>query len=178
MIRHHIAFRSVPGLLMVGILLSACLPIPNPAPTQSPLSAPTGIILTVTNSVPATKEPLVPDEVPTPGASYGVVTGMLATSDTPQSINEMVLFLGDVSGREDGFPIVAVDRQRSPKAFPSSTTGRFVFIDVPPGEYGLVYWDPDASFLVDRPDKAGESLIITVTPGSTQDVGVLQVPPH
>jgi hypothetical protein len=178
MIKLRCALTRTVGLLSVGVLLAACQAIPVPGPTQSPLATPKESTVSVTEAAPATQVAPQPEVVPTPGAEYGVVTGTVMTSETTQPTSEVVMFLGEMHGREDGFPIVAVDRQLSPRAVPASTTGRFVFVDVPPGEYGVIYWDPDASFLVERPDKAGESLIITVESGSAQDVGVLQVPPH
>ena len=63
------------------------------------------------------------------------------------------MFLGELVGMEDNFPLVTVDRQKSPKAIPSSDTGRFIFVDVPPGQYGVVYWTPDGSFPVDDPQQ-------------------------
>ena len=172
MIKFYRAFTGMASLLLAVMLMSACQSIPTPATTQSPLATPGDRIASATEAAPT------PETVPTPKAEYGVVSGTLVNSETVQPTSEVVLFLGELHGRENGFPIVAVDRQLSPKAFPASATGRFMFVDVPPGEYGLIYWDPDASFLVDQPDKVGESLIVTVKPGSVQDVGSLRVPPH
>lgn len=178
---------SIALILLLNVALSACRGVPDPDPMLSPITAATSPLSeatvaispaeTAATAIPAT--PVRPEATgAAPSKGYGIVIGAVVetTSDAPPT--ETVMYLGALVGVQDNFPLITVDHQTSPKAIPSTDTGRFVFVDVPPGEYGLVYWTPDGSFLVEDPNQPGITLILTVQPGVTKDIGTLRVPPH
>jgi hypothetical protein len=173
-------------VLVVSIVLGACQSVPQPNPAQSPVptAAPEATVIKVppdTAAAPATQPQagsVVTGTIPTPSAGYAIVVGTILDKSTGLPPSEAVMFLGQLVGMEENFPLITVDRQTAPKAIPSPDTGRFVFMDVPPGEYGLSFWTPDGSFLVDDPQKPGISLILKLESGSVVDIGTLQVPPH
>ena len=173
-------------VLVISILLGACQPAPQPSPAQSPVTT-AAVEATVIKVPPATANApatqaqagsVVTGTIPTPSEGYAIVVGTILDKSTGLPPSEAVMFLGQLVGLEDNFPLVTVDHQTAPKAIPSSDTGRFVIMDVPPGQYGLSFWTPDGSFLVDDPQKPGISLILKLESGSVVDVGTLQVPPH
>ncbi len=75
----------------------------------------------------------------------------------------------DNQGREI---IVNFDRNISILAEPNER-GQFSFVNVPPGQYGLVYDAISTSYLMSIPGK-DETLLITVNGNETIDLGVLK----
>jgi hypothetical protein len=180
---------ALSAVLLLSIALSACQQLPTSNPTQSPLAAVTPLA-SEASAIPLPKATMVTPEsavstgkvvittVPAASAGYGIVLGTILEKPSGAPPTEAVMYLGALVGVQDNFPLVTVDQQTSPKAIPSVDTGRFIFLDVPPGEYGLVYWTPDTSFPVEDPNKPGITLILKVRPGATEDVGTVQVLPH
>jgi hypothetical protein len=176
-------------ILWLSVSLSACQRLPEPAPMLSPVAAGTppiseATVITVPTPTAVVVAPVTSTgsvttgTIPSASTGYGIVLGTVVEQSNGAPPTEAVMYLGALVGVQDNFPLVTMDRQTSPKAIPSPDTGRFIFVDVPPGEYGLVFWTPDASFPVEDPNKPGITLILKVDPGITQDIGTLQVPPH
>jgi hypothetical protein len=159
------------GLLVLAVLaLAGCSQVPPAMPTTSPLTLPT------TQESPLASPANDPAAIPTPPEGFGMVTGVVLLEATGQPPREAVMFLGTFSVGDGDFPIVDVNRQTAPSAIPSPTTGRFVIADVSPGQYGLSYWTPDGSALVNDPADPQYSLILTIEAGKTIDVGTLRAP--
>ena len=120
--------------LVVSISVVACQQLPAPNPAQSSVARETEAEVTPASTIAT--EVVITGTVPTPTAGYSVVAGAVVEKSSGAPPSEAVMFLGELVGMEDSFPLVTVDRQKSPKAIPSPDTGRFIFVDVPPGQYG------------------------------------------
>jgi len=151
--------------LIVGVLgIQGCSQGPESLATLSPLEPSRSVLATpVVESLPLSS--------PSPGLA--VVRGMIVDSQTQQVPLEGVVYLGNVASMDTGKPVIRLDRETAPFAIPAKS-GEFVFQNVIPGEYGLVLYTPDFSFLVDDPQGEG-SLIFTVVPDQVLDVGRIKV---
>ena len=69
----------------------------------------------------------------------------------------------------------ALDTEHSPRAYFQRETGRFVFVDVPPGEYGLIVWEPFNSILVNDPN-TGRTLFVSVESDQIIKLEYLEIP--
>ncbi len=84
--------------------------------------------------------PLVatPGSIPTPGNETGVITGKFLGDDKP--VVDVILYLAEVKKDEEGREMLAAySIFNSPTAY-TDRNGRFVYSNVLPGKYGLV-WD-------------------------------------
>jgi hypothetical protein len=105
-----------------------------------------------------------------------VVVGFAYEEKNRGPLQDGLIYLGEVVGEKDNFPLVSVDRQTSPYALPSKETGKYIFPAVRPGKYGVVFWSPDANFLASDPDRPERSLMITVEAGKTLEIAPLFIP--
>jgi len=71
--------------------------------------------------------------------------------------------------------LLELDQDNSPRAFLDRATGRFVFVDIEPGKYGLIVWEPMNSVIVNDPETGG-TLFVTLSADRVVDVGTLPVP--
>ena len=120
---------------------------------------------------PATPTTYVIEEIPTPGQETGTVTGYILVNKTsPAPAGTVLLALAKVIPGPDGTPMVAsFNRNEAPHALTDSN-GRFVFSDVPPGQYALILDRISDAFMLNHPEN-GEDFIITVTAGEATDLG-------
>lgn len=126
---------------------------PYPEPGTEPLS-------------PATESPTAIPQTPNP--NLGVVKGSLLLVDQP--VGRVILYLAEVVTSASGGRVVALDRTKSIRAT-TDEQGNFVFINVPPGVYGLVFDRIIDSYLLLMP--AGDDLIMTITANEQIDLGAL-----
>jgi hypothetical protein len=133
-----------------------------------------------TESYPAPPQPN-PEEnfypesiaVPQPAQGAGVVTGKLV-NDGEVYLAPILILGGLVYASDPQYPpLVEYSVETSPKAI-QDQTGKFVFQDVPPGEYAMVIWTPEAQTLVT--DSSGEYVAVTVEADKVTDLGELLVP--
>lgn len=156
-------FRALSVLLVVLLAVSGCrrgMPAPSASPLQSPLGTPL--------------PPAPPLEVPTPRPGSGVVVGAATVRDVGIPMGGVEVFLGDHIGATGDVPLYGFDPQVAPHAV-ADAYGRFVFTDVPPDEYVIIFWTPFNSVMASDPD-SGEPLIVSVLAGQTTDVGELTEP--
>lgn len=106
--------------------------------------------------------PELPEILPTPQPSMGVVSGVILDDRTGAAPPEAAVYMGSVVTTDTGIRVVRLERSEDPYAIPLAD-GFFLFPVVEPGEYGLILVHPDISFVVDDPD-TGYSLIFTVEP--------------
>jgi hypothetical protein len=108
----------------------------------------------------------------TPDSSLGIVTGVLEINNKVSAGQN--LYLAPVLKDNTGAEIVAsLDRTQDPATI-SLEGGKFTFINVPPGRYGVIFDIGSMAFLI--PDKDGVySLIITVTATETTDLGIVNI---
>lgn len=123
------------------------------------------------SSTPAMDPALI---LPSPSSGLAVVGGIIVDVHTSRAPSESVLYLGEIVRLDSGQPLVRLDRATAPCAIPDED-GAFVFERLDAGEYGLVLYTPDLSFLVDSPD-TGKSVIFTVGPSELLYLGQIEVP--
>ena len=63
----------------------------------------------------------------------------------------------------------------SPRAVINRSTGDFIFLDVDPGKYGLIAWEPLGSQPLNDP-ATGETLFIELPADKTTDIGEVYFP--
>jgi hypothetical protein len=121
--------------------------------------------------ITSTSGPAAP--TPTQDPSLGRVQGKYLIEGKASS--GFILNLASVVKDNQGQEIVVhFNRVDAVKTVPDEK-GDFVFVNVPPGRYGLVYDRISESYLMNWPDKE-ESILITVEAGKTVDLGVLNFP--
>jgi hypothetical protein len=100
----------------------------------------------------------------------GAVSGTLLINRQPRPAAS--LYLADVIQDDRGAEMVAsYDPANSPRAFTDSS-GNFLYVNIPPGRYGLVLDSVIASYLLHYPDR-DEPILITITAGEVTDIGDL-----
>ena len=130
---------------------------PNSDPTSTPTAA-------------------VPVVVPTPNSSSGIVTGTLLSSDPGNPPYSAILYLGNtIQPDKAGFPpMVSLSPETDPKGT-QDESGAFVFIDIKPGLYALIVWDPFNSVVV-QDEKKENYLTFEVKAGEITDLGTILYP--
>jgi hypothetical protein len=124
----------------------------------------------VANSNPLPKK----IDVPNPNTNNGVVTGFLLIQGENKPypgelyLGEMVL--ADQPGAP---PLIGFSEKDSPKA-EFDQSGRFVFKDVKPGDYGLILWNPVSYFLLNDPN-SDKNIKVVVKIGEITDLGIVYV---
>lgn len=113
--------------------------------------------------------------LPTQDASLGSIKGSLFAS-APEAgkkpTDGVVLYLGSILRNADGREeLVSLDRIAAPRADVISD-GSFVFVNVPPGRYGLIA-DIDIQLILLNKPGDGSEFIIEVEAGKQTDVGEL-----
>lgn len=172
--RHTLQVRLLGLCLLVlaGILLPGCKDSPLVSPLESPVSP---LPPATTSQLSVGESPLVEPEpfvVPTPSADTAIVWGQIVDDKTGLAPFEGAVALGGVLSMDSGVPVVSLHRNEAPRAKPT-TDGWFAISDVTPGEYGVVFYTPDISFLLD--DGAGHSLMIELEPGEIVDLGRIEI---
>jgi len=156
--------RTIPILLLLTLVASACYWQPVPAPTTHPV-----VEATPTVAAPAATA------VPTSQPDFGTITGALNRENKPDiSITNADLFLAEIlRGGGNTLSVAALDMNAAPKA-KTGADGHFAFVDVTPGTYTLVIRTPLGAMLIPDPD-SGHDLLITVKADKTVDLGQLYV---
>jgi hypothetical protein len=115
-------------------------------------------------------------DIPTPTTDLAVVTGLLLreSGDGPYLTT---LYLGNTiyaNGQEDSPPLVTFSEGESPAGIQDPNTGRFLFTDVPPGEYGIINWTAVVSSLV-HDAETQQDLLFEVKANEVKDLGVILI---
>ncbi len=108
----------------------------------------------------------------TPDATKGTVKGVLKLKGQPQT-NDL-LGLGKIIMSTEGLEIATqFDFAHSPQT-DTMPDGSFVFQNVPPGRYGLIYaTGPNSYLLMDPAAKGVKAILLDVKAGETTDLGVM-----
>lgn len=141
--------------VMIGVMINACEERALPT-FISPLPSPSLVVTSPPPTPEMTKT--FPTSQPGMGTVRGALTGMMGGD----------LYLAKLLP-DDDFPLFELGMGVSPKAT-ICETGEFTIIDVPPGRYGLVFWTPLNSFLINDP-RTGTTLIVTVQADKLIDLG-------
>ena len=146
-------------ILLMLLFLNACTtPAPsvvtNPNPeTQKDYPAPLTLVLT-----------------PTSDPQMGQLSGRLLMKGQP--VTTGILYLGALIKDSNGTEIVASFSRESKVRSDVDQNGKFVFTNVPPGRYGMVYDLVTNAFLMKSPDR-DESLIVNIKANESLDLGNL-----
>jgi hypothetical protein len=168
---------KVAYIILIGFLLSACSPKSLPV-TQSTSQ--------VQNAYPTANQEVAsgypnPEVQPTaillptwtPDSSKGIVKGRIMIRGKPMENPD--LYLADILFDKNGKEVSArLDRATSPRAI-SDRNGNFIFLNVPPGRYGLILDEVVQSYILSKPN-TDEQIRAQVTAGSTVDLGTLDFP--
>ena len=125
---------------------------------------------------PSTATPSVPIVVPTPRADLGIVVGKLLSTDNGNPPYLATLYLGSTieADKADFPPLVSLDETTDPKAT-QDESGAFVFIDIKPGIYAVIVWDPYTSIVI-QDEKKENYLTFEVKAGEITDLGTILYP--
>jgi hypothetical protein len=104
----------------------------------------------------------------TPG--LGAVTGILLDNNTPRP--NAIVYLADVITDEQGREMVASYDRSSSHRSDTDSLGRFVFINIPPGRYGLILDTVISAYLLHFPNE-DVPLLFTVVADELEDIGEL-----
>ena len=126
------------------------------------------VLLIITACSVVSLPPITPTVTLAPG--MGRVSGILQVGSHPAK--NALLYLAETIKDSAGIDsFAAMDRIRSPKAV-ADDQGRFVFLNVPPGNYGLILDVITSSYLLMKPDSE-EVLLIEVSAEKQVDLGTL-----
>ncbi len=182
----RVQLRLIGLWALLGLLAAACsstTPTFQPVATE-PLSLQVsgspvaGYPPPVSGAYPAPQEPTqgpaLTDPAVTPDPNQGVVRGVLMVrkGGTAQPVASQTLYLAEILKDDAGVERAAsVDRQTSPRTM-TNAEGHFVFVNVPPGRYGLVLDTVVDSYLLNDPASGG-SLLVETTAGQEVALGEL-----
>jgi len=170
------AVPTVPGEQPAATAVSA---YPGPGATGAyPGPGATGAYPAPGNEPPAPTVSMEPIIVPQPASGeVGITTGTLYRIDGENRIpiTNATLYLGALLQTAEGVDaMVQMDRNVAPKTI-TNGLGQFLFLDLPPGRYGLMLDAIEGALLLNQPDD-GTDLIIEVTGGQVNDLGELAYP--
>jgi len=115
---------------------------------------------------------LAGNATPTPGTD--ILRGRIEITSPTVLLGELFLAKA-VSTSDPKVDLLELDEANSPRALLNRKTGDFIFLNVEPGKYGLIVWEPMNSAPVNDPS-TGETLFIELPPNHIVDVGILYFP--
>lgn len=113
-------------------------------------------------------------QIPEPAEGLAALGGRFINQRTGKAPDESIVYLGEIVYTDTGLPIIRLDRQTAPFAI-LEENGEFVFLDILPGEYAVVFFTPELSFPIDDVE-TGETLILKLQPEDKIDLGIVELP--
>ena len=110
----------------------------------------------------------------TPEAGKANLRGRLLITEQTALVGELFLAAA-VSTSNPEIYLLELDEKNSPRALFDRTTGEFVFLNIAPGKYGLIVWEPMQSAPLSEPE-TGATLYIDLSANQVHDVGTLYFP--
>jgi hypothetical protein len=98
------------------------------------------------------------------------VSAIILLNDEP--VAHYTFYLADVVKNVDGEESVAALRRLSSPRTPTDENGKFTFLNVPPGKYGLILDVVQTSYLLHDP-KTNEQILITLEADEDLDLGTI-----
>jgi hypothetical protein len=168
-----IPIRFFLASVLLLALLAACSA--QPTPTSAPTSASTQAAYpSVSETKPTDSGYPLPKAseniqvVPTTQPGSGVVIGKLMLKGKPLVNN--AIGLGQVLKSDSGAELAtAFDRIASPQTS-TGPDGSFIFVNVPPGRYGLIFTETPETYLLLKPGLE-EAILVAVDADKTSDLG-------
>jgi hypothetical protein len=112
------------------------------------------------------------DAEPAPGKA--ILRGRIEVAQRTVLVGE--LFLARAMPTSDPeIDMLELDEAKSPRASINRSTGEFIFLNVEPGKYGLIVWEPLNSSSVNDP-ATGETFLIELAADQVTDVSTLYFP--
>jgi len=113
--------------------------------------------------------------IPEPGKDTGIVIGQMVSGPDNQPFLGALYLARTIKADKEGLPpIVAFSDSTDPLAV-QDQTGRFLFIDISPGVYALMIWNPVTSTVI-QDEKTKEYRLIEVKAGEMTDLGTITLP--
>jgi hypothetical protein len=108
--------------------------------------------------------------IPGTGQVMGIL--QLMSNGNPHPVKNSLLYLAETIKDSSGNnSFAAMDRIHSPRT-ESDDNGRFTFVNIPPGNYGLILDQVSSSYLLLKPGSQ-EVMIISVSADERVDLGTL-----
>ncbi len=128
----------------------------------------------VSPAAPATSTPYIISSIPSPKADSATIHGtfMWKSGSTDEVGSSVILSLGKVLKNDQGTPSMAQLDTNTKLRTLTDSVGRFVFTNVPPGTYVLVFDRIADAFMLKDP-KTGEDYTFEAKAGETLDLGKL-----
>ena len=157
------------GLVLGTLMIHGCSGTSDRSTTTGEIGGTASLQTTLSTSSPQDSENFAAPD-PTKGSASGIL--MLENNQGASSVANAILYLAETlrgdSGEES---LAAFDRVRSPRT-QTDDQGRFVFMNVQPGKYGLVLDTVVNSYLLLWPGEQ-EAILIEISKGETVDLGTL-----
>lgn len=173
--RQSKAVLSLTLILLIALLCAGCgqndeQPVPTatssgdgPAPGETALDSPIPTPI-VTN--------LDLDATPEPGKAN--LKGRIVITEQTALLGELYLAAAVPTSNPEIY-LLELDEEGSPRALLDRNTWDFIFLNVEPGKYGLIAWEPLQSSPIDDAE-TGETLFIDLAADEVHDIGVLYFP--
>jgi hypothetical protein len=159
--------------LLIGLLISGCSKKEEPTRVvDSPLPTPEAMA-SVSSPLPAPALGL-PNWDAEPAAGKSILRGQIEFRESTTVLGELYLVKA-VPTSDPNIDLLELDEERSPRAVIDRSTGKFIFVDVEPGKYSLLAWEPMSSVPLNDPS-TDETLFFELVADQVLDIGTLPFP--
>jgi len=176
-VRQRVICRVVWGLMLVVLLLVACGSEEGAVPeskksTRSPL--PTPIAATPASSPIQTPSVGLPNWDADSEPGKAILRGQIELTQPSVLLGELFLAKA-VPTSDPNINLLELDEEEAPRASIDRDTWQFIFLNVEPGKYGVIAWEPMNSSPLNDP-ATGETLMLVLPADQVTDVGILSFP--
>lgn len=160
------------SILLILTVLSNCTKDATPTSTTSPLVSP----LTMDSPIAVPQSVNLPPEWNmTPESGKAMVRGLINMPDPPTALLGELFLAKTMPTNNPEIELLELDQDAAPRAIIARDSMAFVFVNVEPGRYGLIAWEPMNSMVLNDP-KTGQTLYIDISAGQIVDLGALNFP--
>ena len=173
--------KNLSVVLLLTLVLVGCGVEPTATPVSESPTVQATPILTPTKPAPTSTEPAptptesAPTPVPMPSADKGAIVGRFIdfeTGEPPRTA--MPVFLGELLPLEPGDSFMITMLPTSAPQTEVNVQGDFVFSDVEPDTYAMIFWTPMNNWVISDPETE-EAILVTVNAGEITDLGEVVV---